>query len=111
MYGSNTLWNPTRARNFVKEFGGKPTKFHENLAFLANKYRPGMDVKLFRYSVNPLKFLRTFWPGHGSAHAVKWYNDTCKLIGSSVFHDLSSKESYFTEEQLEKYYKNVFGIV
>ena len=111
MYGSNTLWNPTRARNFVKEFGGKPTKFDENLAFLANKYRPDMDVKIFRYSVNPLNFLRKFWPKNGSANSIKWYNDACRLIGCRVFDDLSSNETFYPEGYLEKHYKKIFGIV
>ena len=55
----DAFWNPTRAKNFVVAMGGKPTKWQENLAFLAAKGKMTveqlrlLDPISYAYLVNP----------------------------------------------------------
>ena len=107
---SSHLWNPTRARNFVKEFGGMPTKYEENLAFLIQKYQPGMTAHMFISVINPLTFLRKMW---GPSDSAKWYNDAKRIMGYSALDDLYTQERYMEIAlkmygNLETYYETVF---
>jgi hypothetical protein len=62
MYDSYTLWNPTRARNFVKRFGTPKRTFIENMVWLANTYDPKMHPAVFRFAISPTEFIRKLYP-------------------------------------------------
>ena len=65
----DAFWNPTRAKNFVVAMGGKPTKWQENLAFLAAKGKMTveqlrlLDPISYAYLVNPW---HSVYPGVGA---------------------------------------------
>jgi hypothetical protein len=53
----STYWNATRARNFVKEMGYKPTNFTQNMQVLAKI--AGVTLEDMQY-FNPVSFARNF---------------------------------------------------
>ena len=64
------LWNPSRAKNFVKALGGKHTRFDENKEFLAKK--AGITVSELVNITDPLTYANMVWgPIRGKAIAKK----------------------------------------
>jgi hypothetical protein len=87
-----------------------PTKYEENLAFLIQKYQPGMTAHMFISVINPLTFLRKMW---GPSDSAKWYNDAKRIMGYSALDDLYTQERYMEIAlkmygNLETYYETVF---
>jgi len=60
-YDGRVLWNPSRARNFVKAIGKKPTRFLENIAVLANV--ANMQPDQFIKEMNPIVFIEKYYKG------------------------------------------------
>jgi len=97
-YWQEYNWPAARARNFVKAMGGKPTKYAENIEFLAKiaSIEPKMMCML-----NPVKFANQYFPnkynireqlikimGRGIYYAIAWdpYEryTTCKVAEPAV---------------------------
>lgn len=96
MYGSYTLWNPTRARNFVKRFGTQKRTFIENMVWLANRYDPTMHPAVFRFAISPAEFIRKLHP----YDKIAWHIGT-ELMGNDAPRtptgDLRYRINYYTK--------------
>ena len=92
------FWPAARAKNFVKALGGKPTKYVENMAFLAA--RAGVHSAQMNM-VNPLTFADRNWLG---AHSLLDKNTRFHLdcIRQSTYHP-STKWAYAMNEPIPPY--------
>lgn len=93
------FWPAVRARHFVKALGGKPTKYVENMAFLAA--RAGVHVKQM-YLVNPIIFAeRNCIPSVRKLLGDRTYV-TLDLVRNSKWHP-SAKWFYALNEPIPPY--------
>ncbi len=97
------FWPAVRARNFVKALGGNPTKYVENMAFLAA--RAGVHVKQM-WLVNPITFAeRNCIPSVRKLLGHRTYV-TLELVRNSKWHH-SNSWAYEKGEPIPPFFETV----
>ena len=93
----NHLWNAARVRNFVKELNGKPTKWEENIDFLAKKVNITVDNFL---QMDPVTYGVKLW-----GLSTRFYDPNSKI--KKIMGYLNYREMWLiymrTEERKKKH--------
>ena len=91
-YYREYFWPAVRARNFVKAMGGKPTKYTNNIEFLAKiaSIEPSKMCAL-----DPIKFANQYFPNKNNKHYIR--EQLVKMMGRGTCWDIEMTAERFEE--------------
>jgi hypothetical protein len=97
----NRYWNATRVQNFVKALGGKPTKWAENIAFLAAA--ASIEIETF-LEMDPIAYGITVWGYVDGPYGYKQpHHKIRKVLGVLNYYECYYK---YCQEQYESWTKS-----